>query len=80
MANRQVVIQGVVYPVDEELEVLLERAKKIKMTPEDMRAQRRSFAYGNVHMSNPSVTWEDVDKAIEELDKEELDNGRQTES
>ncbi len=49
------------------LEELLERAGAYKMTPADKEAQRRSFAYGNAQLSNPSVTREMVDRAAERL-------------
>jgi len=38
---------------------------------DDKEAQRRSFAYGNVKLSNDSVTREIVDRAADKLAKEE---------
>ena len=49
----------------DELVKLIERAKKIEMSPQQMAEQRRSFAYGNTHIENPRVTRE----MIAELDR-----------
>ncbi len=40
------------------------------MTPEQAERQRRSFAYGNVKIENDSITWEMIDRAAEELEKQ----------
>jgi len=50
----------------ENLDALIERAQQIEMTPEQLRAQRQSFVYGNTHIDNPRVTRElvrEVDEA-----------------
>ncbi len=39
---------------------LLKRARKHLSTPEELEAQRQSFAYGNVKLHNPSITREQV--------------------
>lgn len=49
------------------LNKLLAWAKTYEMTPEEREEQRRSFAYGNVKLSNPEVTREMVDKVADEL-------------
>jgi hypothetical protein len=64
----------------EELDELIEMARTIRMTPEqgnptsrkarDVGHPRRSFAYGNVKIENDSITWEMVDRAAEQLEKE----------
>jgi len=56
--------------VSEELNELIEMAGTIRMTPEQAERQRRSFAYGNVKIENDSITWEMIDRAAEELEKE----------
>jgi hypothetical protein len=56
--------------VSEELDGLIEMARAIRMTPEQAERQRRSFAYGNVKIENDSITWEMVDRAAEQLEKE----------
>jgi len=40
------------------------------MTREQAERQRRSFAYGNVNIENDSITWETIDRAAEELEKQ----------
>lgn len=49
------------------LERLIERAKKYRMTPEERDAQVRSFAYGNTHMENESITMGDIQDAMTSL-------------
>jgi hypothetical protein len=51
--------------MNRELEDLVERARKITMTPSQIAAQRRSFAYGNTHIENDRFTRE----MIEDLDR-----------
>lgn len=51
-----------------DLNARVERARKYKMTPEEKRRQRISFAYGNAHMSNPNVTREMVEEAAKRLE------------
>ena len=46
-----------------ELEELVEKAKKISMTPEQATEQRRSFVYGNTHIENERITWQMVVEA-----------------
>jgi hypothetical protein len=53
----------------EKLKELLEKAKNVKLSPEQKEEQRRSFAYGNTNIENPRVTRETVDQAAEELKK-----------
>ena len=40
----------------------LRKALEVKMTPEQEREQRISFAYGNAHLSNEHVTREMVEE------------------
>ena len=40
------------------LDELIERSRDISMSPEQLRAQRRSFAYGNTTIANHAVTRE----------------------
>ena len=55
--------------MSENLKELLEKAKAIKMSPEQKEEQRRSFAYGNTNIENPRITRETVDQAAEQLKK-----------
>ena len=51
-----------------DLEELVQKARKIDMTPDQLRTQRRSFAYGNTHIENERITREmvaEVDSKIE---------------
>lgn len=55
-----------------ELQELVERARKIEMTPDQVKAQRQSFAYGNTHIENARITREmvaEADKRIESSDE-----------
>ncbi len=56
--------------MSKELDELIERARTIRMTPEQAERQRRSFAYGNVKIENDSITWDMIDRAAERLQKE----------
>ena len=40
------------------LDELIERRRDIATSPEQLRAQRRSFVYGNTTIANPDVTRE----------------------
>lgn len=50
---------------------LLKKAKNHKMTPEEKRLQRISFAYGNASLDNPNITREMVEEADKELHPED---------
>ncbi len=50
-----------------DFEKLLAQAGQHRMTPAELEAQRRSFAFGNANIDNPNVTREAVDKAAETL-------------
>jgi hypothetical protein len=50
-----------------ELQVLLEAAKNLKMTPEQKEEQRRSFAYGNTNIENSRITRATVNEEAEAL-------------
>jgi len=50
-----------------DLEQLVERARKIEMTPEQREAQRRSFVYGTTKLENKYITEELVNEVGEEL-------------
>jgi hypothetical protein len=51
----------------EELERLIEIAKRVRPTPEHREEQRRSFAYGNTAFENARITREMVDQQAEKL-------------
>jgi hypothetical protein len=54
------------------LELLIEMARKHEMTPNERDAQVRSFAYGNTHFENATITREDVDRAVDTLNSEKI--------
>lgn len=60
-----------------ELERLIERTRHVVMTPTEREEQRRSFAYGNVAIDVPSVTRADIDRAAEQLEKEQIEKEKQ---
>lgn len=55
------------------LSKLLTWAKSYTMTKREREAQRRSFAYGNVNLSNHNVTKEMVERVANEIDDEKDD-------
>jgi hypothetical protein len=50
-----------------ELTNLIELARRHEITPKEHDAQVRSFAYGNTHFENESITRADVDRAVDSL-------------
>jgi hypothetical protein len=54
----------------EELESLVERARKVEMTPMELREQRQSFVYGNTHIENDAITREMVAEADRKVETE----------
>ncbi|MBL0901172.1 MAG: hypothetical protein IBJ17_21070 [Reyranella sp.] len=53
------------------LEYLLEQAKKVEMTPAQQEEQRRSFAYGNTKIENDLITRKMIDEAADRLAKKD---------
>jgi hypothetical protein len=53
-----------------ELESLVERARKVEMTPDELREQRQSFVYGNTHIENEAITREMVAEADRKVEGE----------
>lgn len=54
--------------VSRELRKLVEMAREVEMSPEQLREQRRSFVYGNTHIENERITRAlvaEVDEAVE---------------
>lgn len=45
------------------LKELVARARKITMSPSELRVHRRSFVYGNTYIENDQITREMVDEA-----------------
>jgi len=59
------------------LDELVASSRVVVMTPEQREAQRRSFAFGNVFMSNPNVTVELVNAVADELHRSAMSEPRQ---
>jgi hypothetical protein len=53
------------------LDELIERARKIQMTPSQLAMQRRSFAYGNTHIENDRITREMIAEADRKIEQEQ---------
>lgn len=56
--------------MDPNLQYLIDRARQHEVTPAEREAQVRSFAYGNAHVEDQSVTKADIDRAITTLKAE----------
>ena len=52
------------------LEELIEWARTYRMTPEERDEQIQSFAYGNTHLENSSITRDDIKRAADSLKAE----------
>ncbi len=50
-----------------ELLSIIDAARSHVMTEAERREQRRSFAHGNLALSNPNITRADIDRADESL-------------
>lgn len=53
-----------------ELEELVNRARTIEMTPDQLREQRRSFVFGNTNIENERITREMVAEIDSRLEAE----------
>ncbi len=54
-----------------DLQELVDLTRKIEMTPNQLREQRRSFAYGNTHIENERITREMVAELEARLEEKE---------
>lgn len=53
--------------MSDQLRALIEKARLIRMTPQDWQEQRISFAYGNAHYEDQRVTRETVVRSSRSL-------------
>jgi hypothetical protein len=53
-----------------EITILLEKAKRITMSPREREEQRRSFAYGNANIENEAVTKDVIEEVANRMVKE----------
>jgi hypothetical protein len=59
-----------------ELKVLLEAAKRVRMSEAEQEEQRRSFAYGNAKIENDLITRETIARQAEALKSEHVGSKR----
>lgn len=53
--------------MSEKLNALIEAARSVTMSQQDIEKQRESFAYGNTHIGNGRITKEVVASAAKKL-------------
>jgi hypothetical protein len=53
--------------MSDELKALLDRVRGYRMTPEEIREQAISFAFGNGHIEDSRVTREGIARAVDAL-------------
>jgi hypothetical protein len=56
------------------LDILVEAARKVPLTPEQREQQRRSFAFGNTAFENSLITREMIDQQAEALARQPADD------
>lgn len=50
-----------------DIAILVEKAKRITMSPSEREQQRRSFAYGNANIENEAVTKDVIEEVAEKM-------------
>ena len=53
--------------MNQDLQYLIDRARRHQTTEAEREAQVRSFAYGNTNIENESITKADIDRAMTAL-------------
>ena len=53
--------------MNDQLNALIEKARHVVMTPEQVEDQRVSFAFGNTNYENATITREDVIRSSQSL-------------
>jgi hypothetical protein len=53
--------------MSKELQQLIDRARRHEMSDSEREVQIRSFAYGNTHFENQTITREDIDQAAQSV-------------
>jgi hypothetical protein len=64
-------VNGGVLMSENEIEILVERVRRVRMSATEAEQQRRSFAYGNANIENADVTRELIESVAEELSNED---------
>jgi hypothetical protein len=62
--------------MNENIQPLIEAARRVQMTAEQKEQQRRSFAYGNTAIENPSITREMIAAQAVSLEERPDEPGR----
>jgi hypothetical protein len=58
-----------------DISILVEKARRITMSPGELEQQRRSFAYGNANIENEAVTKDVIEEVAERMAREpEIDD------
>ena len=55
--------------MSDDVKLLVEKARLLKMSPQEREAQRQSFAYGNTSLENPDITKDTVREQAEALNR-----------
>ena len=58
--------------MSDHLQELLAKARSVAPTPEQEERQRLSFVYGTLKIEDGAVTRADVERVLQELDRQEL--------
>ncbi|HRJ20223.1 MAG TPA: hypothetical protein PLF84_14335 [Bryobacteraceae bacterium] len=53
--------------MSDKLLFLIEQARRYRMTSDEREEQVRSFAFGNTHLENDSITMDDINDAFGEM-------------
>ncbi|MCL4841167.1 MAG: hypothetical protein KJZ79_04980 [Bryobacteraceae bacterium] len=53
--------------MSDKLLFLIEEARRYQMTSDEREEQVRSFAFGNTHLENASITMDDINDAFGEM-------------
>jgi len=64
--------------MNDKLKALIERARHVEMTHDEIEEQRISFAFGNTNLENAEITREDVIRASRVLREASTTDGTAT--
>ena len=58
----------------DELKALIQKAKSVRVSPQELEEQRQSFAFGNTNIENPRITREMVREEAKALNEGDGEN------
>jgi hypothetical protein len=61
--------EGTEVDMTDKLAALIEKARSVRMSPQESEEQRRSFAYGNTKIENDRITRAMIDERAEALSR-----------